>query len=101
MKEIYTRVFIIIPFLIYAGVCIIRERSHTSTFLFHMMVILLIAMMLFFHLKYIVKIIKRIFNNKKYEKDFGVFLLILAVFLMVLCVHDLYFMRRNKKRYAK
>jgi hypothetical protein len=101
MEEIYTRVFIIIPCLIYAGVCIIRERSHTSTFLFHMIVVLLIAMVLFFHLKYILKIIKRIFSNRKYEKEFGVFLLMLAVFLMFLCAHDLYFMRRNKKSYAK
>lgn len=101
LDEIYIRIFILIPLLIYSGVCIIRERSHTSTLLFHLLVVLLIAMALFFHLKYLVRIIRRIFSNQKYEKEFGVFLLMLAVFLSALCAQDLYFIHRKQKNTKK
>lgn len=97
MVEIYIRLFLIVPLLLYIGYCIMNKHTHTSTLLFHFLVILVIATTLFFHLKYLIKIIKRIFSNEKYEKEFGIFLLFLAVFITILCLNDLYFLRKTKR----
>ena len=99
MIEIYIRLFLIVPLLIYSGYCIMKEHSHTSTLLFHMLVLLMIIATLFFHLKYLIKIIRRIFNNEKYQKDFGIFLLLLAVFIVILCINDLYFYHKQKRNH--
>ncbi len=80
MVEIYIRLFLIVPLLLYIGYCIMKKHTHTTTLLFHILVILVIATTLFFHLKYLLKIVKRIFNNKKYQKEFGVFLLLVVRF---------------------
>lgn len=95
--EIYIRLFLIVPLLLYIGYCIMNKHTHTSTFLFHLLVLLVIATTLFFHLKYLIKIIKRIFSNEKYEKEFGIFLLFLAMFITILCLNDLYFLRKKKR----
>lgn len=95
LDEIYVRLFVVVPLVVYVGYCIIQNKSHTSSILFHILVLLMIALTLFFHMKYLIKIIRRIFNNEKYQKEFGVFLLFLATFLFVLCLYDLYHL--NKK----
>lgn len=97
MLEIYIRLFVIVPLLFYMAYCIIHKHTHTSTILFHVLVLLMIATTLFFHLKYLIRIIRRIFNNKEYQKEFGIFLLFLAVFITILCFNDLYFLRKKKK----
>ena len=101
MVEIYIRLFLIVPLLLYIGYCIMKKHTHTTTLLFHILVILVIATTLFFHLKYLLKIVKRIFNNKKYQTEFGVFLLFLAGFITILCLNDLYFQHQKKKRKNK
>ena len=98
MVEIYIRLFVIVPLLLYIGYCIMKKHTHTTTILFHMLVLLVIATTLFFHLKYLLKIVQRIFNNERYQKEFGVFLLFLAVFIAILCVNDLYFQQQKQKK---
>ena len=102
MVEIYIRLFLIVPLLLYLGYCITKKQTHSTTLLFHWLVLFMIAITLFFHLKYLLKIIQRIFNNEQYQKEFGVFLLFLAVFILVLCLNDLYFLQeKNKKKTRK
>lgn len=88
--EIYIRLFLIVPLLFYTGFCIFQEKSHISSLLFHMIVILMILLILFFHLKFIFKVLRHIFKNELYQKEFGFFLLSLAVFMTFLCLRDLY-----------
>lgn len=94
LYEIYVRLFIISPLLLYSGYSIMRNKSHISSMLFHVVVILSVAMVLFFHLKYIIKVLRRILRNEKYQKEFGFFLIGLALFTMFLCIYDLIY---NKK----
>jgi len=101
MAIIYIRLFIIVPLLIYTGYCIIKKHTHTSTIMFHTVVILLIALTLFFHLTYLIKIVRRIFNNEQYQKEFGIFLLFLAVFITILCVNELYFQNETIRKSRK
>ena len=96
MVEIYIRLYVIVPLLLYIGYCIMKKHTHTTTLLFHMLVLLVIIITLFFHLKYLIKVIRRIFNNEEYQKEFGIFLLFLAVFIAIICVNDLYFMNKKK-----
>ena len=93
--EIYMRLFLVAPLLAYTGYCIMKRQTHTSTVMFHTMVVLLIALTLFFHLKYLVRVVRRIFRKEKYQKDFGIFLLVLAVFVAVMCASDLYFQKKR------
>jgi len=95
LDEIYIRLFVIVPLLFYTGYFIMRERSHTSTMLFHAIVIFTIALLLFYHLRYIIKHLRRIFMNQKYQKEFGVFLLFLAVFLFIIGARDLYLIKKT------
>jgi len=97
LDEIYIRIFIVIPLLVYTGYCIMNEQSHTSSFFFHVIVLLMLALVLYFHMKYLIKAIRRIFTNQKYQKEFGVFLLFLAVFLFTVCLHDLHNYRKRSK----
>lgn len=96
LDEIYIRMFLIIPLLIYTGYCIMKERTHTSSVLFHIIVLVMLALILYFHMKYLIKAIHRIFTNQKYQKEFGVFLLLLAIFLFILCLRDLHVYRNRK-----
>lgn len=88
--EIYTRLFIIPPLLFYTGCSIMKDKSHTSSMLFHLVVVVSVAMVLFFQLKYIIRVLQRILRNEEYQKDFGVFLISLAVFTIFLCLYDIY-----------
>lgn len=101
MVEIYIRLFVIVPLLVYAGYCIIKKHTHTTTLMFHTIVVFLILLTLFFHLKYLIKIVRRIFNSEKYEKEFGIFLLFLAVFIVILCINELYFQNKTIQKPRK
>lgn len=87
--ELYIRLFLIVPLLIYTGYSIRQNKSHTSSVLFHVIVVSTIILVLFFHIRYLVKVVRRIFLNQKYQKEFGEFLLLLALFIIVLCVYDI------------
>lgn len=87
--EIYIRLFLIVPLLVYTGTCILTRHTHMSTLMFHGMVLMTIALTLFFHLRYLFRVIRRIFQKEIYQKEFGAFLLMLAVFLVALSVHDI------------
>lgn len=88
--DIYIRLFFIVPLLLYTGYSIQKEKTHTSSVMFHAIVVLLIALTLFFHLKYLFKVLRRIFRNEVYQKEFGIFLLCLAVFITFLCLVEIY-----------
>jgi len=96
LDEIYIRMFLIIPLLVYTGYCIMKEQSHTSSVLFHIIVLLMLVLVLYFHMKYLIKAVRRIFMSQKYQKEFGEFLLFLSVFLFVLCLRDLHLYRNRK-----
>lgn len=98
LDEIYTRLFIIVPLLFYIGYSIMKDKTHTGTILFHGIVVLTIILVVFFHLKYIYKILKRVFHNEKYQKEFGFFVLCLAVFIMFMGMHDLMVMMKPSKK---
>lgn len=95
--EIYIRLFLIVPLLVYTGSCILTKHTRTSTLMFHCMVLLTIALTLFFHLRYLVRVVRRIFQKEIYQHEFGIFLLLLAAFLMALSVHD-FTANKNKRR---
>lgn len=99
LDEIYIRLFIIVPLLLYIGHSIMKEKTHTGTFLFHMMVVFTIILAVFFHLKYIYKILKRIFHNQEYQKEFGFFVICLAFFIIFLCCHDLWITKKKNKKH--
>lgn len=90
MYEIYIRLFVLTPMLLYCGYSIMKNKSHISSLLFHGIVILSIFTLLFFHLKYIMHILHRVFNDEKYQKDFGIFLIFMAIFSFLWCVQDIY-----------
>lgn len=84
LYDVYIRLFFIVPLLFYTGITIMKEKTHSSSLLFHGIVILLIALTLFFHLRYLIRVLRRIFRNEKYQEDFGIFLVALAVFILVM-----------------
>lgn len=88
INEIYIRFFMIVPLLIYCGLTIMYDKNFTSNILFHIIVITTLFIILFFHIKYLIRILRHIFKNEKYHKDFGVFLLLTAFFVAVFCIHD-------------
>lgn len=97
LYDVYIRLFFIVPLLFYTGITIMKEKTHSSSLLFHGIVILLIALTLFFHLRYLIRVLRRIFRNEKYQEDFGIFLVALAVFILVMTgremivhIHDKY-----------
>lgn len=94
--ETYIQLFLIVPLLVYTGHCILTKHTHTSTLMFHGMVILTIALTLFFHLRYLIRVVRRIFQKEIYQQKFGVFLLLLAAFLVALNAYD--FITQKKKR---
>lgn len=96
LDEIYIRLFIIVPLLFYIGYSIMNEKKHIGTVMFHGIVVLTIILAVFFHLKYIYKILRRIFRNEKYQREFGFFVLSLAVYITLLCIHDLLRQKRKK-----
>lgn len=87
--EIYTRLFIISPLLLYSGYSIMRNKSHISSIFFDGVVIFSITMVFFFFLKNIVRILRRILRNEEYQKEFGFFLISLAVFTIFMCLYDM------------
>ena len=89
LDETYVRLFVLVPLLVYTGTCIMLDRSHTSTIMFHFIVVAMIALMLFYHIRYITKHLRRIFLKQRYQKEFGVFLLMLAVFFLIVGLRDL------------
>lgn len=94
LEEIYVRLFLIVPLLFYIGYSIMNEKKHVGTIMFHGIVVLTILLAVFFHLKYIYKIMRRIFHNETYQREFGFFVLSLAIYLVVLCIHDLWLQRK-------
>jgi hypothetical protein len=94
LEEIYVRLFLIVPLLFYIGYSIMNEKKHVGTIMFHGIVVLTILLAVFFHLKYIYKIMRRIFRNETYQREFGFFVLSLAIYLVVLCIHDLWLQRK-------
>lgn len=89
--ELPIRLFLITPLLFYTGFSILHDRTHTSSIMFHVIVVSAISLMLFFHLKYLLKMIRRIFNNQKYQHEFGVLLICFAFFMLLLCAKDTYY----------
>lgn len=94
-QEIYTRLFLIVPLLLYTGYIISYDKKHSSTVLFHIIVLFTIFSFLYFHLKYLVRVVRRIFLNEKYQKEFGEFLLMLAVFIVILCLYDMSHLKKK------
>lgn len=94
--DIYVRLFVIVPLLVYTGYHILREHTFISTMLFHFLVLLVIVLTLYFHLKYLIKVVRRIFQNETYQRKFGIFLLSLAIFITILCVYDLHSLKKRR-----
>lgn len=95
--DVYIRLFFIVPLLFYTGYSIHNDKTHTSSVMFRGIVVLLIALTLFFHLRYLIKVVRRIFRNQVYQKDFGIFLLSLAVFITFLCFLEIYQKQEKRK----
>lgn len=97
MLYVYLRLFIIVPFLLFSGFSITTNRYPTNSTFFHVMVFLTFLTIFFFHVKHLIKLFYNVFDIREYEKDFGVFLLMLAVFQFAVCIHDIYSSYHHKK----
>jgi hypothetical protein len=80
----YIHLLIIVPLLIYLGISIVIQRSNSTLFSFLFLFTLLLI--LSFHIEDIVNISKQLFNNVNLEKNFGYFLIILALFFIFINV---------------
>lgn len=96
-EDIPLRLFVIVPMLLYTGYSIQREKTHASSVMFHAIVVLLVAITLFFHVRYLYRVLRHVFRNKEYQKDFGIFLMTLAVSIMFLCMYDIYEIKIHRK----
>lgn len=96
--EIYIRLFLIVPLLVYTGTCILTRHKYISTMMFHGIVIMTITLTLFFHIRYLLRVIRRIFQNKIYQEEFGGFLILLAVKFVILSIYNLRALKKKHKR---
>lgn len=80
----YIHLLLIVPLLIYLGISIVIQRSNSTLFSFLFLFTLLLI--LSFHIEDIVNISKQLFNNVNLEKNFGYFLIILALFFIFINV---------------
>lgn len=83
MIDVYVRLFLVVPLLVYTGTCILTGQAHTNTFGFHLVVVAMIALLLFFQVRYMLMALRRIMLDQEYQEEFGVFLLALSVFMAV------------------
>ena len=83
----YIHILLIVPLLIYLGISIIIQRSNSTLFSFLFLFTLLLI--LSFHIEDIVSLSKQLFNNVNLEKNFGYFLILLAVFFIFINVYKL------------
>ena len=83
MIDACVRVFLVVPLLVYTGACILTGQAHTNTVGFHSVVIAVMALVLFFQVRYMGEVVRRITRDQVYQEEFGVFLLALAVFVAV------------------
>lgn len=89
----FIQIFVIIPLLLYTGINIISNRINSNVILFHLTLLFVLTLMLFLHLRYLIRVMFRILQNKRYEHEFGMFLILLAFFMLLLCIKDMYYPR--------
>lgn len=87
VRGVYVRLFLIVPLLFYTGTSILMRRANSLGF--HATVVVMIALVLFFQVRYMFSMIGRIVRNQEYQEEFGVFLLALSVFVAVFGLREI------------
>lgn len=81
--EIYLHFFFIIPILVFISICILMGRQPKGS-AFYFFLILCFFLIILLHINRIVHLVNQIRERKPIEKEYGVIILIFAIFLLIL-----------------
>lgn len=87
----------IIPVLTLIGFFILIGKQPKSP-VFYWFLIIVFLLIIFTHLNNIYNIVRFMATNRPIEKEFGVFILLFALFLLIVHLHHYFFDKKNRNK---
>jgi hypothetical protein len=83
----YLHIFLIAPFLAYLGFGIVTKTKHYEYFGY--LVLLTMFFIVCIHINDFIKIAKKIYYNEPLDRNFGLFLIIISIFIVLINIYKL------------